>query len=54
MTQVVKRSPVNLRPALRIKPAHNDKSLGPLAPGYARLAGAARRAPFGSCHCPLG
>jgi hypothetical protein len=38
MTQVVKRSPVNLRPALRIKPAHNDKALGLVASGYARLA----------------
>ena len=37
-TQVVKRSPVNLRPLLRIEPAHNDKALGLVASGYARLA----------------
>ena len=38
LTQVVKRSPVNLRPLLRIPPAHNDKALGLVASGYARLA----------------
>lgn len=38
LTQVVKRSPVNLRPLLRIKPAHNDKALGLVASAYARLA----------------
>jgi hypothetical protein len=38
LTQVVKRSPVNLRPLLRIRPAHNDKALGLVASGYARLA----------------
>ena len=52
LTQVVKRSPVNLRPLLRVRPAHNDKALGLVASGYARLAiargddtaaGAARR-----------
>ena len=35
---MVKRSPVNLRPLLRIPPAHNDKALGLVASGYARLA----------------
>jgi hypothetical protein len=40
LTQVVKRSPVNLRPLLRIDPAHNDKALGLVASGYARLAAA--------------
>jgi hypothetical protein len=38
LTQAVKRSPVNLRPLLRIPPAHNDKALGLVASGYARLA----------------
>jgi hypothetical protein len=41
MTQAVKRSPVNLRPLLRIPQAHNAKALGLVASGYARL-GAAR------------
>jgi hypothetical protein len=40
LTQVVKRSPLNLRPLLRIKPAHNDKALGLVASGYARLSAA--------------
>jgi hypothetical protein len=40
LTQLVKRSPVNLRPLLRIEPAHNDKALGLVASGYARLAAA--------------
>lgn len=40
LTQVVKRSPLNLRPVLRIAPAHNDKALGLVASGYARLAAA--------------
>jgi hypothetical protein len=40
LTQVVKRSPINVRPLLRIKPAHNDKALGLVASGYARLAAA--------------
>lgn len=40
LTQVVKRSPVNLRPMLRIEPAHDDKALGLVASGYARLAAA--------------
>jgi hypothetical protein len=38
LTQAVKRSPLNLRPLLRIPPAHNDKALGLVASGYARLA----------------
>jgi len=38
LTQVVKRSPLNLRPLLRIQPAYNDKALGLVASGYARLA----------------
>ena len=38
LTQLVKRSPVNLRPLLRVRPAHNDKALGLVASGYARLA----------------
>jgi len=40
LTQVVKRSPINLRPLLRVRPAHNDKALGLVASGYARLAAA--------------
>jgi hypothetical protein len=40
LTQAVKRSPLNLRPLLRIEPAHNDKALGLVASGYARLAAA--------------
>lgn len=40
LTQVVKRSPVNLRPLLRVPPAHNDKALGLVASAYARLAAA--------------
>ena len=43
LTQAVKRSPVNLRPLLRIKPARNAKAIGLVASGYARLAGRARR-----------
>ncbi len=39
-TQVVKRSPLNLRPLLRIEPAHDAKALGLIASGYARLAAA--------------
>jgi hypothetical protein len=41
LTQVVKRSPVNLRPLLRIPPAWNTKAIALVASGYARL-GAAR------------
>jgi hypothetical protein len=37
LTQMVKRSPLNLRPALRIKPAWNAKALGLVASAYARL-----------------
>ena len=36
-TQVVKRSPVNLRPLLRIPPAWNTKAIALVASGYARL-----------------
>jgi len=41
LTQVVKLSPLNLRPALRIRPAWNAKALALVASGYAHL-GAAR------------
>lgn len=37
LTQTVKLSPVNLRPALGIKPAWNAKAIGIVASGYARL-----------------
>jgi hypothetical protein len=37
LTQTVKLSPVNLRPALRIKPAWNAKAIAIVASGYARL-----------------
>jgi hypothetical protein len=37
LTQAVKRSPVNLRPALRIRRAWNAKAIGLVASGYARL-----------------
>jgi hypothetical protein len=37
LTQTVKRSPINLRPALGIKPAWNAKALGLVASAYARL-----------------
>jgi hypothetical protein len=40
LTQAVKRSPVNLRPALRIAPQWNSKALALVASGYARLAAA--------------
>jgi hypothetical protein len=40
-TQVVKRSPLNLRPLLRIRPELNAKAVALVASGYARL-GAAR------------
>jgi hypothetical protein len=40
LTQAVKRSPINLRPLLGIRPAHNDKALGLVASAYARLAAA--------------
>ena len=38
LTQVVKRSPVDLRPILRIAPAHNHKAIGLVASAYAALA----------------
>lgn len=37
LTQIVKRSPVNLRPPLGIKPEWNAKALGLVASAYARL-----------------
>jgi hypothetical protein len=37
LTQAVKRSPLNLRPALRIEPTWNAKALALVASGYARL-----------------
>jgi hypothetical protein len=37
LTQVVKRSPVNLRPVLRIEPTWNAKALALVASAYARL-----------------
>jgi hypothetical protein len=40
VTQAVKRSPVNLRPVLGIRPAWNAKALGIVASAYARLAAA--------------
>ncbi len=38
LTQVVKLSPLNLRPLLGIRPAWNQKAIGLVASGYARLA----------------
>jgi hypothetical protein len=40
LTQVVKGSPVNLRPLLRVAPDYNDKALALVASAYARLAAA--------------
>jgi hypothetical protein len=40
LTQAVKRSPLNLRPALGIRPAWNAKALGLIASAYVRLAAA--------------
>jgi hypothetical protein len=40
LTQVVKRSPINLRPLLGIRPDWNAKAIGLVASGYARLAAA--------------
>jgi hypothetical protein len=40
LTQAVKLSPVNVRPALRIRPDWNAKALGLVASGYARLSAA--------------
>jgi hypothetical protein len=37
LTQAVKLSPLNLRPLLRIEPAWNQKAIGLVASGYARL-----------------
>ena len=37
MLQAVKRSPVNLRPLLRIRPAHNHKAIGLVASAYSYL-----------------
>ena len=37
LTQIVKRSPINLRPALRVRPNWNAKAIGLVASGYARL-----------------
>ena len=37
LTQVVKRSPLNLRPVLRVPPAWNSKAVAIVASGYARL-----------------
>jgi hypothetical protein len=39
LTQAVKISPLNLRPALAIRPAHNAKAIGLVASAYSRLAG---------------
>jgi hypothetical protein len=38
LTQAVKRSPLNLRPLLGIKPEWNAKAIGLVASGYARLS----------------
>lgn len=38
LTQLVKRSPVNLRPVLRVPAAHNAKAIALVASGYAHLA----------------
>jgi hypothetical protein len=40
LTQAVKRSPLNLRPLLGIRPAWNAKAVALVASGYARLAAA--------------
>jgi polysaccharide biosynthesis protein VpsJ len=40
VTQLVKRSPVNLRPALLIRPQANAKAIGLVVAGYAKLASA--------------
>ena len=37
LTQAVKLSPLNLRPALGIRPAYNQKAIGLVASAYARL-----------------
>jgi hypothetical protein len=41
LTQVVKLSPLNLRPVIGVRPAWNAKALALVAAGYARLAAAA-------------
>jgi hypothetical protein len=38
LTQAVKRSPLDLRPVLGIRPAHNAKAIALVASGYLRLA----------------
>src|SRR5437016_5862655 len=40
LTQLVKLSPVNMRPLLGIRPARNQKAIGLVASSYARLAAA--------------
>jgi hypothetical protein len=40
VTQIVKRSPINVRPLLRIAPARNAKAIGLVAAAYARLSAA--------------
>jgi hypothetical protein len=40
LTQLVKSSPLNLRPLLRIPPAHDAKAIALVASAYARLAAA--------------
>lgn len=40
LTQAVKRSPINLRPLLGIRPTRNAKAIGLVASGYARLVAA--------------
>lgn len=44
LTQAVKLSPLNLRPALGIRPAYNQKAVGLVASAYARLGEAAEAA----------
>jgi hypothetical protein len=38
LTQIVKRSPINLRPLLRVERGYDAKALGLVASGYVRLA----------------
>jgi hypothetical protein len=45
LTQVVKLSPLNLRPVLGIRPAWNAKALALVASGYARLSAAGHDEP---------
>lgn len=44
LTQAVKLSPLNLRPALGIRPAYNQKAIGLVASAYARLGEAGEAA----------